>query len=358
MAAAVSITVRMAGERTARTVPGIVRLCRYDHGGAPPRSVHDERAAVPDDNLEAEQADEMQMVGEAAQHLARADGAIVALVDGDSIVVRAGSGSAAGAAGQRFAIPGSVAGRCVRSGEPVVCADTAADPTLDQEACERLGVASAVAVPLFRRGKAVGALEVLSARVDGFPDDTPGVIAVMASLITAAFERMGPAPAVSGPEERDELTGLSSRAFLLARLDEALGRSRRSGAPVGLVSLDLDGFRTVNDDLGPTAGDLVLRTIAVRLAATAREGDIVARAGGDEFVAVAEGVPREGLDAMARRFAAVVGQPIALADRSVEIGASVAIATSAPGDTAAALLERAEQRMARSRARASESTTG
>lgn len=84
----------------------------------------------------------------------------------------------------------------------------------------------------------------------------------------------------------DALTGLPNRAFLLERLSDMLADARRHGERTGLLFIDLDHFKIVNDSLGHSLGDMVLTSVANRLKATAREQDIVARLGGDEFVVV------------------------------------------------------------------------
>ena len=84
----------------------------------------------------------------------------------------------------------------------------------------------------------------------------------------------------------DTLTGLANRATMLDELRRALAASTRSGRPTGLVMLDLDHFKAVNDTLGHSVGDSLLRLAASRLASTVRNGDLVARLGGDEFAVV------------------------------------------------------------------------
>src|SRR5882762_10598338 len=82
----------------------------------------------------------------------------------------------------------------------------------------------------------------------------------------------------------DPLTGLANRRLLSDRLSVALVHARRSMSAVALVYLDLDGFKQINDMLGHGAGDVLLKLVAGRLLATVREGDTVARVGGDEFI--------------------------------------------------------------------------
>lgn len=84
----------------------------------------------------------------------------------------------------------------------------------------------------------------------------------------------------------DPLTQLANRYCLSERLDEALARARDTGRMVGVLAMDLDRFKGVNDSLGHSRGDLLLQEVAARLQACVRDGDIVARLGGDEFVVV------------------------------------------------------------------------
>ena len=87
---------------------------------------------------------------------------------------------------------------------------------------------------------------------------------------------------------RDPLTGLANRRLLDELLDAELARTERSGAPLALAYVDLDGLKQVNDTFGHDAGDVVLRETAARLVSIVRGADVVARLGGDEFVIVFE----------------------------------------------------------------------
>jgi diguanylate cyclase (GGDEF)-like protein len=82
----------------------------------------------------------------------------------------------------------------------------------------------------------------------------------------------------------DELTGLPNRWFLNVQLDQALGRSQRTGLRLALLLLDLDYFKTINDSFGHAAGDALLVQVAQRIGQSLRENDVLARLGGDEFV--------------------------------------------------------------------------
>ncbi|HLF41771.1 MAG TPA: EAL domain-containing protein, partial [Acidimicrobiia bacterium] len=131
----------------------------------------------------------------------------------------------------------------------------------------------------------------------------------------------------------DPLTGLPNRTLLLDRLRQALARSERTDAAVGVLFLDLDRFKVVNDTLGHGAGDDLLVQVAARLRTAVRPMDTVARFGGDEFAVLCEGIAGEaGARALADRIAAALGAPVAVGGRDVAVSASIGIAL-AGGDT-------------------------
>ena len=146
--------------------------------------------------------------------------------------------------------------------------------------------------------------------------------------------------------QHDPLTGLANRALLTERLEEALARGRPG--TVGVVAVDLDGFKAVNDAWGHEEGDLLLVEIADRLRQSARPGDTVARLGGDEFVLLR---PRLGAPGEIERYAEQVRERVArpygqVADAPYDrITASVGAAVSERGGTPRSLLARADAAM-------------
>lgn len=125
----------------------------------------------------------------------------------------------------------------------------------------------------------------------------------------------------------DNLTGLPNRASFLEQLDRALALAHRQQHKVGLLFLDLNGFKPVNDALGHEAGDQLLKLVAARLSAQARESDFVARLGGDEFTVILPLVQgRAAADDAAQRIAGAFGQPFDLGSGLVPLSASVGIA--------------------------------
>jgi len=142
----------------------------------------------------------------------------------------------------------------------------------------------------------------------------------------------------------DDLTGLANRVVFRERIEQALARSRRMKESFGVLVLDLDHFKDVNDTLGHPAGDALLKIAAQRLCQCVREVDTVARLGGDEFAIVQasiEGRPEAQL--LSSRILGEITKPYEILGRAVEIGTSIGISL-APGDGTGAeeLIKRAD----------------
>jgi diguanylate cyclase (GGDEF)-like protein/PAS domain S-box-containing protein len=128
----------------------------------------------------------------------------------------------------------------------------------------------------------------------------------------------------------DPLTGLPNRRMLVEQLDLALGRARRLGTAVALLSVDLDRFKEVNDTLGHAFGDDVLAEVAKRLRAGARVTDVVARMGGDEFVVLLSDLPvadaQEIANGVRQRILDELGHVVPVGPIEVRVPASVGVA--------------------------------
>jgi diguanylate cyclase (GGDEF)-like protein len=111
---------------------------------------------------------------------------------------------------------------------------------------------------------------------------------------------------VSDAAVRDPLTGLLNRRFFDEAVETAFATARRSGSALSLIVLDLDRFSAVNNEYGHAAGDAVLRRIALAMAGSVRDGDIVCRYGGEEFVIIAPGAGTAEAVAVAERVRAAV----------------------------------------------------
>ena len=143
---------------------------------------------------------------------------------------------------------------------------------------------------------------------------------------------------------RDPLTGLPNRALLLDRLTQTLARAEREQRPSAVLFLDLDRFKAINDSLGHTVGDELLRQAAERLRTAIRKEDTVARIGGDEFVIlIAEIGDAENAAGIASKVLAALRVPFVIEEHELSVSASCGIAISpADGTEAPVLLQRAD----------------
>ncbi len=127
----------------------------------------------------------------------------------------------------------------------------------------------------------------------------------------------------------DELTGLANRALFQEYLDASLGRSKRRSKCTGILFLDLDGFKEVNDTLGHDVGDELLKSVAGRLKEVVRQGDLVARLGGDEFAVILDDIAdASDTRLVAEKILKSMAPPHELSDRQNYVGVSIGVATT------------------------------
>ena len=185
-----------------------------------------------------------------------------------------------------------------------------------------------------------------------------GAISALCAAITFLFSRIDLASARAEEEKfrhlalHDSLTGLPNRAFLTQELERMLEEARaereaggigQAGAAMAVVGVDLDRFKPINDVQGHAAGDAVLEGIAKRVGAVLGPGEIFARTGGDEFVALKSPCTRDEAESFARRLHDAIIVPIDWAGSSLGVGASLGIALHPrDGEDSGALLSRVD----------------
>jgi diguanylate cyclase (GGDEF)-like protein/PAS domain S-box-containing protein len=196
-------------------------------------------------------------------------------------------------------------------------------------AAEAAAVPEAARIPLPETGAMAPAGELV------LRGSTPGgereldLAARCAGLAVIALERARTAERMRRMALRDPLTGLPNRILVADRLSHAVAATQRRGTCGGLMVVDLDGFKAVNDALGHAAGDDVLREVGARLRAGVREADTVGRLGGDEFaVVLAEVSGADEALRTAERVRGRIGRPIVTVQGAVEVAASVGVAVA------------------------------
>ena len=171
------------------------------------------------------------------------------------------------------------------------------------------------------------------------------VLLAFSALILLNHQRRieGQAVAERHRARHDALTGLPNRALLNDRLELAVRHAVACGRPGGLLMLDLDRFKEVNDTLGHHHGDLLLREVSRRLTELVGPDDVVARLGGDEFAVLLPAADLPAVTALAERIRLALTRPAELEDLAVSVEASIgAVVFPGHGDTAAELLRHAD----------------
>jgi diguanylate cyclase (GGDEF)-like protein len=185
--------------------------------------------------------------------------------------------------------------------------------------------------------------------------DVLAFLETVGELIAGALERQRASLELHDRAFRDALTGLPNRRLLTDRLDEVMGRIRRSKTSVALIVIDCDGFKEINDSFGHQIGDSVLIAVADRLQSVCRSGEFVARFGGDEFVVMVESdLPEATVVALGERIVEVLHTTFDVDGNLARMSASVGVAVhrgDGPSVDATAMFKRADLAMYRAKER-------
>lgn len=194
-------------------------------------------------------------------------------------------------------------------------------------------------------GNALGTIAVIDTRPRNFDNAQRRTMTDFATLAMTALASRSRSLKLRKMAMTDYLTGMPNRARFDKILAVEISNMARSGTPFSILSLDLDGFKNINDQFGHAAGDEVLCAVAARLGQQIRAGETAARLGGDEFAVMTHENTPAGLDIMAKRLIAATLEPIMLSTGTeVKVGISVGIATCTSAiDSAAAMLAIADK---------------
>jgi diguanylate cyclase (GGDEF)-like protein/PAS domain S-box-containing protein len=213
------------------------------------------------------------------------------------------------------------------------------------------GFQAAALVPVPGDRGARGALCALSRSPRAYGPEELRFLGAAASMVSAALHRLDSEARLAYLAQFDPLTGLPNRALLSDRFSQMIVLARRRSAPLGVLFIDLDDFKLVNDTQGHAAGDELLKEAARRLLASVRQGDTVARISGDEFAVIVGDLARADDAALiAQKIIDKLGEGFAIRGKEMFVTASIGIATfPADGDNAEVLLGAADAAMYRAK---------
>lgn len=290
----------------------------------------------------------MTQAAKGALALTSADGACIELLEGDEIVCAAAAGVAVEFLGLRLKADESITGKCFHTREVLICTDSEEDTRVHREACRMVGARSMILVPLLAAGDMKGVLLVWSAAPHDFEGYETQLLALLANMLGGGLVRTELIERLTDQAVTDELTGVANRRAWYQQLDQALARGRRTGQPLSILILDLDGFKLVNDREGHAAGDHLLKTVSDLWVGELRATDVLGRIGGDEFAVILELTDgAAALEVIARLDAAIAGTHHASTGLAVWDGHEDAAGLMARADIDMYLHKRSDAAMAR-----------
>ncbi|WP_457662023.1 EAL domain-containing protein [Sinorhizobium medicae] len=240
-------------------------------------------------------------------------------------------------------------------GEQVIVSDVYADPLWADYALllKSSGLRSCWSTPILsRERKVLGTFALYAHEVATPCEQEQELIAMAAHLAGIAIERKRAEDRISFLAHHDALTGLPNRVLFEEQVDGMLEEIRERDQCAVLAFLDLDNFKLINDSLGHAAGDELLKAVAGRMRASVRKADFVVRVGGDEFIILLNGLPKERDIVLSRLedIRSAIAMPLQLQGRSLQVSCSMGVACFPnQGRTAGELLANADMAMYRAK---------
>jgi len=293
----------------------------------------------------------MQSVVEGVQSLTQATGAVVEQLDGDAMVYKACSGAVEPYVDFRIPVSGSVSGLCVEKSKLIYVQDARTDARVNKEACEKVGALSMVVVPLYRQGKVISVLKIISDKVEAFSVQDVQTLELMAGLLGGTLgqqieveARRLEALGLQHQALHDVLTGLPNRQLFADRLAQALHRYARYEHFFAVMYMDIDHFKSINDSYGHAVGDALLKAFAERVRKNIRASDTFARLCGDEFVIILDVGAREDIKKLANKIIEAVRPGFTIGAQTVTVSTSIGIAFACdPKSTVDDIVDQADE---------------
>lgn len=250
--------------------------------------------------------------------------------------------------------PHSVRGLALRTGAPARIGDYRLTPGIIPQAALDLGIRTSVAAPIVVEGRPWGVVVALSRDPEALPPGCEARLVPFARLAGVAVANARARTLLAKRASTDALTLLPNHGAFHQYLTEAVAAALADGTSLGLVLLDIDHFKDVNDTFGHPAGDAVLLEVAGRMSKLVRAGEMIARTGGEEFAWVLPGTDRDGSRAAAERAREAV-RALPVNDVGV-VTVSAGVCTLEAAGDAHELLARADQALLAAKARGRDRT--
>ena len=255
-------------------------------------------------------------------------------------------------AGFRVKIGEGVAGWVAQTGKPTIVNNAAKDPRFAKrfDSETQFRTRSILCAPLISRGRTIGVVQVINRRGGRFTQTDLDLLMTMVEPCAIAIENAILFQRTEQLTITDDLTKLFNSRYLNVYIGREIKRCKRHGIPLSIIFLDLDGFKSVNDQHGHLAGSRTLTEVGGILAEAVRESDILARYGGDEFVVVLPETPPAGALVIAERIRRAIASHPFLREEGLEARISASFGIASYPDhalTPEGLIQKADQAMYR-----------
>ncbi len=252
----------------------------------------------------------------------------------------------------RVKIGEGIAGWVAQTGKPTIVNDVARDPRFARrfDSETQFKTRSMLCAPLISRGRTIGVVQVINRLGGLFTKSDLDMLITLVDPCAIAIENAILFQRTEQLTITDDLTRLFNSRYLNLYISREIMRCKRHGIPLSVIFLDLDGFKSVNDQYGHLAGSRTLTEVGGILVEAVRESDILARYGGDEFVVVLPETPPSGALVIAERIRRAIEDHVFLKDQGLEARISASFGISSYPDHALnpeGLIQKADQAMYR-----------